>query len=636
MRLRGPARCLAVALFASLLSPVALPSAPAAASTFTCTTTADDGTAGSDFYPTSPTAWSDGENTRIRVLRPTGGIGCPAKPTAGWPVIVYLHGWGGNRCSDSRWVTRATLASWGYVVVSFNGRGMPAAYGLGGSGCDPAADAADALDDNGNDFAGPSDMQDISQVIDWVRDKYAPAGSGCVMTSPTNCADTNLVGITGHSYGGMRSWMMGVGPTANPKWDTRVKAVAPEAAGFTFDNVKNLSNNGAATNPAFQPRASSASLTTWSHYGWMAHLQKTTVPLGLDGERDQYVNQTPSTTVSDYWNTRMLLNDDAAIDKAADVNVPLLAMHGFLDALGGVWTEPHVEAWRKLNRTDKYLYLGSCSHEDDPCLATNATRLRDTLRRFMDRHVKGETTTYVRPPGTTNCAQTGPCVIYTVPPKWTSSSSNPWTIDGWPEGSSPDWPPTSGTTTETRWFQDSGSLTGTTPTGTGCSAAGTPPVKGTGCSTFANDKNYPVAFGFCLGARYGLNEVQSFDWVAGATERKLGRVEADLHVSSTTTRLQVNVDLYLVTGTVPNEVETRIWRGNAQIVPVKRDGVANTPYHFVFRPGGSAWTIGAGQKLRFKVASKLAGSFAGEPLPGTYTLHHSSTYPSKVTLTYVP
>ncbi|HEX2039834.1 MAG TPA: alpha/beta fold hydrolase [Acidimicrobiales bacterium] len=620
---------------ASLLAPVTLRPAPVSALTYTCATTADDATA--DFYPTNPTAWSDGENTRIRVIRPSnpGVDGCPTKPAAGWPVVVYLHGWGGTRCESFSFASRSAIASWGYVVVSFNGRGMPAGYGLGGSGCDPATDAADALDDNGNDFAGPQDMRDIRGVINWVRDKYAPAGSGCSTTPPTNCADTENVAVTGHSYGGMRSWMMGVGPAANSEWDSRIKAVAPQAAGFTFDNVKNLSNDGNATSPVFRPRAVSAIPMTWSHPGWMGHLEKTAVPLALEGERARFVNETPSQTASDYWNARMLLNDDATIDKAADINVPILVMHGFLDGLGGVWTEPHVEAWNKIPRTDKYLYLGSCSHKDDPChQTTNATRMRDTLRRFLDRHVKNDTTTYVRPPGSTNCAQAGPCVIYTVPPKWVSSTNNPWYVDGWQEESSSSWPAT--TTTETRYFRNDGTLATTPESGTGCSAPGAPPVRGTGCSTFENEheSNYPLNLSTCYGVRYGSTEVQSFTWPAFSQDKKLGRVEADLHVSSTTTRLQVYVDLFLVTGTT-TEVETRIWQGNAQIVPVKRDGAVDTPYRFVFRPGGSAWTVAAGQKLRIKVASKLASAFAPEPLPATYTLHHNADRPSKVTLTYV-
>jgi hypothetical protein len=45
--------------------------------------------------------------------------------------------------------------------------------------------------------------------------------------------------------------------------------------------------------------------------------------------------------------------------------------------------------------------------------------------------------------------------------------------------------------------------------------------------------------------------------------------------------------------------------------------------------------VGAGQILRFRVASNLAGFYPPEPLPATYRLHHNDVHRSSITLTYV-
>ncbi|HEX2038798.1 MAG TPA: CocE/NonD family hydrolase, partial [Acidimicrobiales bacterium] len=172
--------------------------------------------------------WSDGESVRLRIVRPTGGTGCPGKPTAGWPLIVYMHGYTADRCENMSFASRSTMASWGYAVLSFNGRGGPSA---GASACGQLSDAEDGLDDNGRDYTGPRDKLDISELIDWVRDNYAP--TGCT----SNCVNTSAVGLTGFSYGGMRALMMGVGSAANPQFDARVDAIAPVAGGMNWDKV---------------------------------------------------------------------------------------------------------------------------------------------------------------------------------------------------------------------------------------------------------------------------------------------------------------------------------------------------------------------------------------------------------------
>ncbi|HEX2039173.1 MAG TPA: CocE/NonD family hydrolase C-terminal non-catalytic domain-containing protein, partial [Acidimicrobiales bacterium] len=342
-----------------------------------------------------------------------------------------------------------------------------------------------------------------------------------------------------------------------------------------------------------------------------------------------------------FWDERLFLSGDAVVDKAAHIAVPTLLVHGWLDGtIGTAYAEVYGEIYNRIPGNDRYLYLGSCTHSGsglsgDPChQTTNGPRMRDTLHRFFDRYVRGETTNAVRPPGTTTCATTGPCVIYTIPAKWVSSTNNPWYTDNWTEVSRTSWPP-SDFTPETRYFRNDGTLSTTWETtpqaNTSCSAL--PPTKGTGCSTFTNDLNVAPTFDVCYGLTYGTTEVQSFDW-SFAAEKKVARLEADLHLSSTTSRQQVYVDVWL-TDSAGTEL-TRVWQGSTQIAPVKRDGTPGTVYRFKFRPGTAAWTVAAGQRLRIKVASGYARGLPSEPLPATYTLYHNDPYRSAITLTYVP
>ncbi|HEX2039827.1 MAG TPA: CocE/NonD family hydrolase [Acidimicrobiales bacterium] len=612
---------LAVLLTATLLSPVVLPAAPVAAHG-PCTASSE-----TDYYPaTSP--WSDGTKVRIRMISPAGGASCPGKPTSGWPLVIYLHGNTVDRCSNMPVATRSTIATWGYVVLSFTARGGPGSNGISGSACDQATNAADALDDNGRDLWGPRDKKDVTELINWARDHYTTA------SCPTQCVDENKVAVTGFSYGGARTWAVGVpGPPGHPthpgpnqEFDSRVKAIAPAAAWSMFDNLKRLSNDGATPTSTLRPRAGSGALLWWSNQGWFTHTDRPVVKHITALDRSSYRNLAVPPDAASFWDARMLVDDDPAVDQVHHITMPVFVMAGWLDDNGAIYNEQQIEAFNKLpaSNADKYLYLGSCSHTSggggDPCLTTNRTRMADALHRFFDKYLKGATD----PVG-------GP-VFYTIPPKWVSLSDNPWVRDNWTESQTTAWPPPTGTTTETRYFRNNGTLTTTSESGTTCTPS-TPGAKGTGCSTFNNNRTNPMYHDLCIGTGYAGHEVQSFDW-AFTADKKVARLEADLHVSSDTPRLQVYVDLELVDSA--GNFILRVWRSTAQVTPVKRDGTAGTVYRFKFVPGGSAWTVANGQKLRIKVASKNPKAFPGEPLPGTYTLRHNNTYQSAVTLTYVP
>lgn len=604
-------RAVVVALVAAALPPVLLTERPAAAIA-DCTISSDSGTADGvgDFYPaTSP--WSDGVKVRFRILRPTGGANCVSKPGTGWPLVVYLHGWSGNRCYNMPFVSRAELAKAGYAVLSFTARGKPASGLVGNNppgvtGCTGATDGVDALDDNGTDFGGTRDRQDISQLIDWVRDNYAP--TGC--TAP--CVDTNNVGVTGFSFGGYRTWWMGVPSPANSVFDSRVKAIAPFAGGPNWKNIENLSSDGAGNlrqpawpNPLY-----------WQNQGWDSHGEREILTHSAAITRWAYLTPTapPPEPAETWWRSRLLVDDDPTVDKVSLINLPVFVMAGWLDGHAGVNNAVALEAYNKLTTANKYLYMGSCAHAPDPCHAPNATKMREALIRFLDLHVAGRGGTVGGP------------VFYTVPPPHLGSSNNPFTPAGqtWAEKTSTTWPP-SGSTTTVYKLRNDGTLSTDAETIANSS------------KTITNllDANYPVSTSGCFELTYdpAAGEVQPYDTPAMPGEKKLIKLEADLWVSTSTTRVQVYVDLFDVDA---NNIEVRIWQGTAQVAPTLRNAPVNTPQRFVFLPAGAAWTVAQGHKLRVKVASKFRKGMAPEPLPGTYTIHHNPTYQSKVTMTWAP
>ncbi|HEX2038574.1 MAG TPA: CocE/NonD family hydrolase [Acidimicrobiales bacterium] len=668
-----------------------------------CSISSDSGTANgtTDFHPaTSP--WSDGYKVRFRILRP---VNCSGKPATGWPLIVSLHGGGGNRCTNDNYA-RSETAKHGYVVLSFTARGSVTPEGAGNnptapdpvSGCTQLTDQQDALDDDGGDVAGPRDRRDISQLIDWLAANNS--FSGC--SNP--CADTNKVGIHGGSYGGLRTWMMGVPSPTNPQFDSRVKAIAPGWAWLQWQNIKALSNDGAAT-PTYRPVGASGFTGEYTYprsMGLSGHYHSSVLKYTQDRMRGAFLPDTYSipstnttgamtngsavltisgspgftsadvgapvtvagaasasgatlnTTIASYtsatqvtlatsaaatvsgkrvswgaqafWDQRILVDDDPAVDKASLITMPTFVVADWLDQLPSTFTHVQIEAWKKLNTTDKYLYLGSCSSHSTACHENNRVKIRDAMHRFFDKYLKGATT-----------AVGGP-IFYTIPPKYVSDTNNPWTPSGqtWTEQTASTWPPGIATTW-TGWFRNNGTLQETPESGTTCTPGSTG-THGAGCSEVDNKANLPITSDICLGyiwkagGTYGSTEGVAFDTPSFTSDGKVVQLDADLWVSTRfSTRLQVNVDLFDVDST--GAQVRRVWQGPAQVQPVVRNATPDTPYRLVFNVGGAAWTVAQGHLLRVVVTSKFAWHSMPEPLPDVYRLWHNETYQSKITLT---
>ncbi len=123
------------------------------------------------------------------------------------PAVIYIHGWGGRRLTDSNNLAH-TIAAAGYTVISYTARG----FGEGESGGRVG-------------LAGPNELSDLGAVIDWLEDD--PQG---VIN-----AHIGKIGVIGASYGGAHSFEIATDP--------RVSAVVP-MVGWT-DLQQALYPNGA-------------------------------------------------------------------------------------------------------------------------------------------------------------------------------------------------------------------------------------------------------------------------------------------------------------------------------------------------------------------------------------------------------
>ena len=631
---------LALALAASAAYPAATPSRPASAHSG-WTSVADNGTA--DYSPTI-----NGTTMQVRVLRPSTA----APTTAGWPLIVYLAGDLKNRCANinenatrSSWYKRSEMAAHGFAVLSFNARGMPTSYsaGVNPSGtadCNATQDAEDAVNDSGWDLGGPVDKDDIKDLIAWAVANYNP--TGCAATGGV-CIDSTRIGLFGFGgIQGLTTLLMGVPgppghathPGPNAQYVEDVKGIV--SVGYeewTVRNLTALSNDGAGT-PAWRDVDQGIRpFLPDMHRGDWSHADPSVLFNTSEYLADKYLNTSVPSTTATWLEDRTVVDDNAAVDKAQEITTPVFLANAFLDGDAGTGTA--TLAYNKLGSTDKYLYLGPCgsaytqlsSAASGPCKATNATRLQDKVHAFLDRHVKGDTTISVGGP-----------VFWSVP-----TATDPFGTGDWGALATDvvaQWPPasTASTVFTLEYCLDSAGewhdgLCSTVANGTGVG------LQDTGNRTLSNVVGPPIPgnpspHAFCTGTTYGASEVVTYDSGTDTTaDYKMIGFEADLWMKSDLTRLQVYADLFTVDG---SNVETRVSQGDAQIVPVKRNGVANTLYQFRFKPTSSAWTLKAGHKFRVKIAANYKKSFAQEfvPTASGIVIPHTDANPFTFRITY--
>ena len=598
-----------LAVTASVLVPAAGPPSAVAHAGFTSN--------GDDVGADHTVGNINGTTVKVRVLRPTSG-----KPAAGWPLVVYMAGEFKNRCANvnerngtqASWYTRKQLAEHGFAVLSFNARGLPAVTeaGVNPSGtsdCGALDDAKDAIDDSGWDEGGPTDKQDIDDLIEWAVNTYT--STGC--SSP--CIDGGKVGLFGAGVDARKALLMGVPIPPNTQYNSRVDGIV--TVGFeeiAVRNVEDVSNDGAGT-PAFRPvdhghanYYNDFDLGNWSHADPSVLANRA----GL--VRATYLNQAVPSSVTTWFDDRTVLDDLGSVDKAQEITTPVFMANAFLDGEAGTTTA--TLAYNKLGATDKYLYLGACgatyshlSSAAGPCLTTNAANLRDKVHAFLDRHVKGDTTSTV-----------GGRVFWAVPPATSPLSTDSWSVAADADAA---WPPAPDAFSSTYCLGGTGAwMSGN------CSTVS----QVTTDRTISNDSDSSPGLTYCTGETYGSTETVSYTSNADpVNEYKMIGFEADVSVKSDTTRLQLHADLVTVDGL---GVETPVSQGTARFLPVKRNATEGTVYRMRWKPTGAAWTLPAGHKLRVKLSANFKKAFAQELLPATYTIRHTDAEPTHFTVTF--
>jgi predicted acyl esterase len=511
----------------------------------------------------------DGVTTlRVRVLAPT-----TTPPSGGWPAVIYMTGSSTSRCNNINYYPRDQLARDGFVVVSFTGRGWPGG-GVNSAAClDSSAEMADTLNDSGWDGSGPNDKQDVKDIISWV-----------ISNQPVNAAK---IGVMGASYNGQRTYLM-------PAFDSRIAAIVPiDAPTLGLGNVASISDHASAEN-------SSGSLFSYlnANAGWFGHSDPSVLSNVSEATRTRYLGLTVPTATQTWFNSRTVLDDNSSVDKAHLITVPTFVVHGLLD--NTINPSQAIEAWKKIPAGQKYLYLGACGH-GAPCATGNATALRNKIHDFLDKYLRGSAVTMGGP------------VFYAIPQVNQAS-------DDWPVQQASNWPPPElPGSPQTLYLRTGNSLSTTAPTTN--EAADTMPN-----NTWANSIGDA-----CAATSYGAGEYVAYTSTDVALQNlKLAQVDADLTLSSSTTRLAVVADLWEVTSTGVDVA--RVWKGTSFVVPTARGQAANTHVRFKFVPSGNAYTVAAGNKLRLKIATNYRGYFAPEPYPGTYSIYHTNTEPSKITL----
>ncbi len=139
---------------------------------------------------------TDGISLETTIVKPSG-----AAPAEGFPGIVLVHGFGGNK--DQMLTISLLLAARGYASVTYSVRGQGGSGGL-------------------SSVMGARERQDLFEVIQYFRSAAD--------------IDPNRLGVTGASQGGIHSWMAAVYRMPG------VLAVAPLLA--TPDFARALAPNG--------------------------------------------------------------------------------------------------------------------------------------------------------------------------------------------------------------------------------------------------------------------------------------------------------------------------------------------------------------------------------------------------------
>lgn len=573
----------AAALAASLLAPPAQAhtgySVPTESSSMDATVTATDGT-----------------TIQVRVIKPSSG--------GPFPTVVMKGGTGATRCANFDYMTRGELASFGYAVIGMQGRGMPGKAEAGTCvGGNQAADINDAINDSGSDWYGPKDVQDVKDVITWA--------------TAQSYVDDDAIGFAGHSHDAGLAYLLA-------SQDTRVKAIVVNSGlslGLKGNNVAAVSNKPQAAH-AVQPMG----FTPWAQGVGLGY-DPAVVDNMTRWNRAAFTVNTPATAVRTWHEDRTVVDDDAAVDKAGDLSGPAVFVgHGWFDM--AISAENAIQAYNKLPTGKKYLYVGTCHGHGNPCLTNNRAWLLAKVHAFLDKYLRG------------TAGSLGGPIFYAVPPademrsmKHGSGPTDGWTVT---ESTSATWPPA---VTSTSVYLRANNVLGAAPT------------TNEAADVITSPNQTAILSDYCVGLVKAMSsnptwEIQnpSGEYVQYTSDAFAGNIkvlglDADIYASSTTDRLQLYVEVTELdpSQTDPAKAEIRLSDASqVVVVPTSYGQTAGTKVRFQFKPVSKAWTFKAGNKLRIRVHSNFKQTRAVEPVPASYSIHHTTTEPSRIVLHWTP
>ncbi|MFC4767998.1 CocE/NonD family hydrolase [Effusibacillus consociatus] len=130
---------------------------------------------------------SDGINLTASIYNPVG-----QKPAGGWPAVILIHGWGGDRSTYNS--IAPGFAQNGYVVMTYDCRGFGKSGGK-------------------TTLAGPREMQDLKELMQYLIDRFH--------------VNADKIGASGISYGGGQSFLLAAYTNEPGYVGPKVKAIAP-------------------------------------------------------------------------------------------------------------------------------------------------------------------------------------------------------------------------------------------------------------------------------------------------------------------------------------------------------------------------------------------------------------------------
>lgn len=130
---------------------------------------------------------SDGIKLAVSVYTPPG-----KEPVGGWPAVIMIHGWGGDRSTYND--VAPVFMQNGYVVLIYDCRGFGQSEGK-------------------TSLAGPREIQDLHELMQYLVDHFHVSG--------------DKIGSTGISYGGGQSYLLAASNQSPDYTGPKVKAIAP-------------------------------------------------------------------------------------------------------------------------------------------------------------------------------------------------------------------------------------------------------------------------------------------------------------------------------------------------------------------------------------------------------------------------